>query len=395
MLPACLPVHEMWDHIFDDLCRSQYGCDKEKDLGACSLVCRGFVASAQSRLFRDIRPESFRDYGVDDSAGNRLANLLTTSPHLIRYTRILDLPKCDKEALLSVNRIPWSHLKTLTLGRFVIEREVPPSLRELHKLVRLPTLRHLGIRGDWKTEHLRSISTSSLERLDIVHCALKTIPSRPLPAKFQKIRIRQLSLLDSESAGELLADPACPVDLSGLTHLYIRIEPLRPALAAALLRSCSTIHTLHYAAYADRQPLDLSRFTALRSLHLGELYALPHMYPCTAALTRLRPDNAVTEISLTVFGRGYLEHWMDVDELARDLRDWHAALVEVQTPALQRVEISVDSSRARDSLGLGTASMAKLVRDMMPLLHARGILDIVRLESEVVQDEEEDLGGVE
>ncbi|KAJ7852743.1 hypothetical protein B0H13DRAFT_2581539 [Mycena leptocephala] len=387
MLPACLPVQEMWDHIFDHLQPSK---SNQKDLKACSLVCRSFVASAQSHIFREIILEA---HHVDDTACDRLANLLTTSPHLIRYTHILDLTKCDKRVLVSINRIPWSHLKTLSLGH-VVYPEVPPAIRELHKLVRLPSLRHLVVRGRaWKTEHLRSIvrfSTPMLERIDLVHCRLEPISSRPLPQTFQKLRIRHLSLYDSESAGELLADLACPVDLSGLTHLYSRVEPLSPALAAVLIRSCSTIHTLHYIAYADRKPLDLGLFTALRCLKLGELFTLePYadIHPCAAALARLRPDNTVAAISLTVFGPGYREYWTNVAALARDLRDLDGALVESRMPALQRVEVSVDSSEAREWIGLGSRKMVKLIRAEMPLLHARGILTIVKLETVDVADQ--------
>jgi hypothetical protein len=122
-----------------------------------------------------------------------------------------------------------------------------------------------------------------LERIDLVHCRLEPISSRPLPQTFQKLRIRHLSLYDSESAGELLADLACPVDLSGLTHLYSRVEPLSPALAAVLIRSCSTIHTLHYIA---------CEFCGRRALHSRVLIHILQMRTANLWTSAYSPHSA-------------------------------------------------------------------------------------------------------
>ncbi|KAJ7800069.1 hypothetical protein B0H13DRAFT_2390635 [Mycena leptocephala] len=96
ILPAGLPVQELWDLIIDEI-------HSKQDLQSCSLVCRAFVARAQFPLFRLIYIWRTTHQQTVTTA-IYLASLLAASPYLIPHIRNLTLGVCDADALSYGNR---------------------------------------------------------------------------------------------------------------------------------------------------------------------------------------------------------------------------------------------------------------------------------------------------
>ncbi|KAJ7866018.1 hypothetical protein B0H14DRAFT_3595224 [Mycena olivaceomarginata] len=161
MLPAILPIQELWDHIIDQLHRSQ------EDLQSCSLVCRALVARAQSHAFSYIHIES-------RVHSNRFTRLLKTSssPHLIPYIHHLHFKNCGGLSISPLDLIPWSNLDTLTLHRHSSSRIAfyCHVLEELQTLVALPSMRRLKFCGrSWHSMELFDIfahCTTALDDID-------------------------------------------------------------------------------------------------------------------------------------------------------------------------------------------------------------------------------------
>ncbi|KAJ6536308.1 hypothetical protein B0H19DRAFT_383923 [Mycena capillaripes] len=245
MVPSCLPVQELWDHVVDQL---QW---RKKDLKSCSLVCRALVPRAQSYIFCDI-------YLSFHSGSNvtRLAHLLASSPHLIAYIRHLSLRECEAGTMNSLDGIPWSRLETLTIMRhdmnFTSDRKFadnPPAFEQLYTLVGLPSLRRLNIYGPfWRVPYLFPIldhCTSALERLEFENCNLRASFEPVVTRLAKKPKIRHLRL-DQSSVGEVLMDPAFPLDVSSLTYVQLRCQIMPRSELAVILRSRSSIHTLDF-----------------------------------------------------------------------------------------------------------------------------------------------------
>ncbi|KAJ7613042.1 hypothetical protein FB45DRAFT_1009060 [Roridomyces roridus] len=153
---------EIWDKIID-LIPSRY-------LKSVALVARAFLPRAQMILFRYI---SIGDSSLGFAGGPRLKepptsvliDILTRSPHLIDNIRRLRLWGCDRESLVALSKLPWSHLSSLWLSRS--QTQVEDALREatetpeaigapgaigdvsfLAPLVSLPSLKELRV-GFW------------------------------------------------------------------------------------------------------------------------------------------------------------------------------------------------------------------------------------------------------
>ncbi|KAJ7877545.1 hypothetical protein B0H14DRAFT_3782692 [Mycena olivaceomarginata] len=184
MIPAILPVQELWDQIVDELHQSR------KDLEPCTLVCRALVARGQSYTFRYI-------HLMDGLRVNRLGRLLTSSPHLIPHIRHLSLRNCGAESFIPLQRIPWSNVETLTLmdpGPGFLGQSFDRSAYEaLYTLVELPSVWGLNICGPfWDAMELYRIFSHCTPSLQFIQCHLNSMPDPLTVQPIQKPKIRRL-----------------------------------------------------------------------------------------------------------------------------------------------------------------------------------------------------------
>ncbi|KAJ7033261.1 hypothetical protein C8F04DRAFT_1396130 [Mycena alexandri] len=373
MLPACLPVQELWDRIIDQLYHTP------KDAHSCSLVCRSFVEPSQSLIFRDFFIARF------GSSPTRLADIFTLSPHLIRHARTLVLGDCDVNYVAPIVTIPWSSLRRLELCGM---SRSSPALEEIYTLVELPSLRHLVFDGRrWTANQILAIlshCTPTLHRIEFRGChpqpaALASVSS--LPPTHRRPVIRHLALHDSSSVSQILADPGFPLDMSGLAYLQSDWPMLSAPLLQVLLPAYRTLQTLefqHTSTSCDF--VDLTLFPALCHIKLGDFWvplADGEPHPHIQMISRLPAQNAIHTISLWLFLEAYASmQWETVDALARDLRALHDALLSDKMPTLRCVEVEVASGSALRTLGLEKADWQRLIVTAMPTLHQRGILSI-------------------
>ncbi|KAJ7935789.1 hypothetical protein B0H13DRAFT_2462637 [Mycena leptocephala] len=132
-----LPIQELWDEVIDSI------HDSTVDLKSTSLVCRSFVARAQSHIFRQIALFATKAPRTTGDMAARLRNLMAFSPHLISHVQVLYLPTADEETLISVTDIRWSHVHSVVLG-FSRPTLLSPGMATLRSLLReIPQLSHL------------------------------------------------------------------------------------------------------------------------------------------------------------------------------------------------------------------------------------------------------------
>ncbi|KAJ7483561.1 hypothetical protein FB451DRAFT_1234978 [Mycena latifolia] len=353
MQTSSLPVQELWDHIID------YVNQSLEDLKSCSLVCQSFVPRAQSHIFRAIVISAKQD------AANRLAMILSSSTHLIHYTRILYFGSCAPEIISPLTRIPWSRVHTISFSRYREASQLPDhTLEEICHLVGIPSLRSLDFhRGLWETDQLLRVfahCTIGLDRVTFFACGLRIASNSGVavsPAQRRKIRF--LSLKYSPRIPDILVHPACPLDFSVLTALHC-VGAMRPATNTLFLQARLTISSLHISGLDETiASLDLALFPALKSIKCD------HVGPTlTRILQSLPPTNVVDTIRLAVFGQpvGVL-----------DLREFEAAIFAVKIPELRHVEIELVTP---PSLVHTSTTVAEALKADLPLLHEKGLLSV-------------------
>jgi hypothetical protein len=140
--------------------------ENEKALQACALACQSFVRPSQKRLFSRI---SVSDYNVE-----RMSAVLSSSPHLGGYIRILKLSfSLGSELLESFAQIlgAVTALDTLILESAFVDRSLPFDIAA-QSVFTLPTLRcvelrHYQFRDPFELESLLRPS-ASLRKLKLV-----------------------------------------------------------------------------------------------------------------------------------------------------------------------------------------------------------------------------------
>jgi hypothetical protein len=124
----------------------------------------------------------------------------------------------------------------------------------IRTLVGRSCLRTLGVFGQfWEAEQLFRVfagCTTRLERINFVGCTLSAAlpPSKELKPFFARPKIRHLSLMHASALPIILADPACPLDLSSLVTVQCHGTPINPILKGILSQARSTITTLHFGS---------------------------------------------------------------------------------------------------------------------------------------------------
>ncbi|KAK7036896.1 hypothetical protein R3P38DRAFT_3182885 [Favolaschia claudopus] len=104
-MAAPLAVIDVWDTIISFVDPGL--------LRVAALVCRPLTAPAQRRLFHEIVIEN-RGEG-ESSPSQLLANALSTSPHLVKYIKRLDIDSSAPKCYSILSTIQWSHLHKIHL----------------------------------------------------------------------------------------------------------------------------------------------------------------------------------------------------------------------------------------------------------------------------------------
>ncbi|KAJ7460032.1 hypothetical protein B0H11DRAFT_2058563 [Mycena galericulata] len=247
MASSTLLAQEIWDEIVDHLAGDRFDeAMHMADLQSASLICRSSVLRAQSHIFRCVSVR-IKPQAAARVFAERLLNLMTASPHLIQLVKGLEIYNGDSETLHAVARIHWSHVYQLTLGP-VEASSGTVVLENATVLVGLPSLRSLVFRiGGWEAAHLYNIFAScpsGLKRFTFIQCNPTHISAPSVQPTVPTMRARQTHIFLSSSSSiiDLLLEPTCPLDLSGLTHLrcsnpgttgstscYVASAPLSPA----------------------------------------------------------------------------------------------------------------------------------------------------------------------
>ncbi|KAJ7611081.1 hypothetical protein DFH06DRAFT_1147894 [Mycena polygramma] len=325
ILPACLPVQEMWDAIIDQL-------HSTKDIQSCSLTCRSLVARAQSRIFRSISIYT-KGPKTAETVASELVSIIDESEHLLAQIRRLSLGDCKLAVVAHLRQLPWSRLEDLTLTYREYSGLIDDTdLDEIYHLVSLPCLLQLTLKGDWKTEAMYKIfihCTPRLERVRFIDCCHSISPLH-LPASdvsAPKPKIRHLISIDSEIFGVLAADPSFPLDFSTLTHIRCSGSASSTALAVFAFRHRTTIESLDLGTMdAGIESLNLGLFPVLKHVSCAFIgVELNHI------LKSLGPDNTVDTIRAGLDGPNYV----------RDLADFQRTINALKMPALRRVELQV------------------------------------------------------
>ncbi|KAJ7290619.1 hypothetical protein C8J57DRAFT_1705908 [Mycena rebaudengoi] len=262
---------------------------------------------------------------LQSMSATRLAQLLSSSPHVIAHIHNLYIGNCSVQTLTAMVQIPWSHLQAIFLVLALID-----------SLVSLPTLRKLAFHSMfWVSAHLHTILSrcnSRVHSLTFENCFLPTTPYDasifPAPPNSHLPLITSLVLFGIE--GDFLNYSALLVDLSRLAQVTLHQNTI-PALETLLYTCRHTIQSLelngseHYVA-----ALDLGAFPALSWLTLsGVDDLLPPL------MGRMGEKPATVRID-AFWGRGE-----DAETEARGGYDYQANCVSLINAAVSTSQIPV------------------------------------------------------
>ncbi|KAJ7239837.1 hypothetical protein C8J57DRAFT_1245654 [Mycena rebaudengoi] len=348
ILPAGLPVQELWDLIIDEIL-------SKKDLQSCSLVCRAFVARAQFPLFCFIYIwRTTHQHTVVRAI--ELASLLATSPHIIPHIRRLTLGACDPDVLSPLVQIPWTHLESIRVGLRVSSAV---DLHRIPNLVCLRSLREVVFRGgQWKTEDTAKIlshCTQYLARVEFFECG-RAAAGVPLVSQCRTPKIRRLYFKDSAMPGTLIDYPL-PWDLSALTH--VRVSRSMHGLKSFMLQlarpAADDLNIDH-----GIESLDLSIFPALKYLtsdSMGRSF--------NTMLTSLPPNNTIDTICICI-------RWLG--QIPQLVPEFQKTFISLKLPVLRRMEMEV----APEALYFhyNAAELRKRFQRDLSQIHERGLLSV-------------------
>ncbi|KAF7367904.1 hypothetical protein MSAN_00855200 [Mycena sanguinolenta] len=344
---------ELWDDIVDVL------HDSPDDLKSCSLVCRAFVARAQSHVFGTISIGRAPRYEYFDRPLQakwlarliRLVDLMKcSSPHLISYVHTLDIESCDAgEILILMAQIPWSRVRTLSL-RHIPVQELGRVLDSVHMLVSISSLQRLRLesgRREWSMEDVHAIFTHcspTLVSLEIVGYGLKpnslvNLPTSDFALAPSRRKIRDLRFWNSPSVVDLLNHPACPFDCSSLSHVRLVWMKPNPTLNGFLHRTAATIQSLHIAANQEKfDDLDLASFPAVHRICI-DLFA--DSFAVYRLLVRWPTPERISSICV-ITSSAHIEYLSRTRPCGLlDYLDYFAS----KLPSLYRVEIEVSMTK--------------------------------------------------
>ncbi|KAJ7495533.1 hypothetical protein FB451DRAFT_1164260 [Mycena latifolia] len=209
--PLCLP--ELVDQCLDFL------PDSSPDLPACALVSRAWTGAAQRRLF-----ETLSFFLKDqEHMWDAMQNMFRSSPHLIRYVRIIDInaDRLSIETLSAVCNISFSHLAHVSL--FYISVLSLTMALAFQRLLSLPTLRYVSVNSIF-TDPVMFFKMWDGCSAGIRHLELSCSPSDYVLTEFYHPPDSPIFLESLRTPGESaawLTHAACPFDVSRLKLLSI------------------------------------------------------------------------------------------------------------------------------------------------------------------------------
>ncbi|KAJ7466636.1 hypothetical protein B0H11DRAFT_57783 [Mycena galericulata] len=322
-----LEVQELLDAIIDHL------RDSQDDLKSCSLVCRSFLHHTQSLFFHTVKIAS---YGK--SSGKRLAEILSSSPHLIRHIRNLE---CDVLALSSIARICWTNVQEVTFRKFG-HWNAPRAIQDSIAAHIQAFVRHSSLRTVRFTD-FSALARPCLWRV-LAHCGpeFNTIEfayvywsweistndyARPETNFLYIDSITLAANTMNQGIAALSVEAMSPQVFSALMH--IRAEASDGPDLTKFLRCNRRIQTrLNLTTYPGRSVIDLRLFAGLTRIELDEQGA-----PFDAMFSRLEQNNHLDTILFSCRYRN--------PRCLEILRGLEATLLATPLPELRCVEVEV------------------------------------------------------
>ncbi|KAF7302367.1 hypothetical protein HMN09_00870300 [Mycena chlorophos] len=222
---------------------------EEKDLAACSLVCRRMCYWSQSRLFHTIVFNSEPSPGsrnVDPKTqARRLLQIVESSPHLLLHIRNLSLPDSSAALLAILSSREWPAMEALRL------RYIPPvnegCMRDIQRLVASPSLRSLELiftHNAWNIDyftHILAHASQTVTSLRLKACvepsahATQGTPQYPLssPSRNPSFILDHLDMICSSAVLDALDQPyfaQCLSDVREMRYGYILWGSQHPLL---------------------------------------------------------------------------------------------------------------------------------------------------------------------
>ncbi|KAJ7480250.1 hypothetical protein B0H11DRAFT_2280582 [Mycena galericulata] len=309
-----LEVQELLEAIIDHLRNSQ------DDLKSCSLVCHSFLHHTQSLLFHTVKIAS---YGI--SSGKRLAEMLSSSPHLIRHIRTLE---CDVLALSSIARICWTNVQKVTFRKF---GQDAPRVQDSVAAHIQAFIRHPSLRTVIFTNFL-TLARPYLWRV-LSHCGpefdtIEFADYARFDTNFLYIdRITLSANAVNQGAAALSMEAMSPQVFSTLMHIRAETSD-SPDLIKFLGYNRKIKKRLDLTYYPGRSVIDLRLFAGLTRIELDEQAA-----PFDVMFSRLEQNNRLDTI---VFSCKYRN-----PRCLEILRGLEATLLATPLPALRCVEVEV------------------------------------------------------
>ncbi|KAJ6600323.1 hypothetical protein DFH09DRAFT_1128042 [Mycena vulgaris] len=333
MAQQVLSIQELCDELARHIALS---ASSQGDLRSLALVSHMFCSSAQSQIFCDVNLESTKAPHLPTiSIIRRLAHLLATSPHLLRYIRHLTIC-ADSEILKLLVTIRFPALRKIRI-RFTYNDD---SFLLARHLVGLPSIREVEIAYHCRTSlddfaSLFETCTRSLDSLSFTNVVPSSGPLAagvPLPGG-EPVQIKRLKLYDSFDLVHWFASPSCPFDFTHLAEVEIcdssfTGDSVWPFLTSARL-------TMTRLRISGCLPLDvkLSDFAAMWCLEI-EIYA------ALRAISGLAPDNRVEILVLHACAREFI-----ADAGKRVCFELDTLLATSSMTALRQVQVQVHGRR--------------------------------------------------
>ncbi|KAJ7744629.1 hypothetical protein B0H16DRAFT_1559645 [Mycena metata] len=358
-------IQDVWDEVISCL------VDSQQDLQSCALVSRSWTPRAQCHFFRHVVIPS-HDFLNSETHCGRLGQLLSGSPHLIPFIRILDIP-FTAEVLAQICAMGLRHLEVVTF-RFPLSN--PGSAIEADSesnsifdyaqhLVAVPSIQKVEFRalrlqpGHDLTRMTRIFCNPSL-RLERLRFAgfFRGLPEAPA-APMRRPQIKVLHLDSSASLGEYFTHPHCPFDLTQLVEFAL-VQEMSPAMARALELGRWTLKRLVCSHDAlVNQHVELSRFPSLTHLVVvGPQVTLADIAHAMSQ-SNLTPQARIQNIALILNGSGWHEEDGRIEKLDTMLSE---------IPTLVLVQVNLRFQLAQKD--------RQRLREAFPKLDASGVLKV-------------------
>ncbi|KAJ6545362.1 hypothetical protein B0H19DRAFT_1167504 [Mycena capillaripes] len=288
------------------------------DLRSCSLVCRAFVRPSQARIFYHLECSL-----LSESAPSfqRLFDILSESPHLIRHIRSLRLhldghpmPSALSSVLNLLSNLREFKLKHVSWA--ALSHDAQAAICDLCRRSDLSRLRLYDIREISSETLSRLVDSPKLTDLSLYEVKLsspKNITSSPL---HNQMRLTRLVLITEEDCDLFVAWLAQAGSLSHLQHLTCSCDAREmSSLQGVISASATSLQDVIIVASPEfplSQSLSLAPITSLRSLtvyiSLGASHGLveflqSHTSPRTLRTIRLYIDPTDGEAGLTDWER--------------------------------------------------------------------------------------------